>query len=366
MRLHKKLFLGTILFLFLNLLLPGLVFANNADPGQSTISVSSGSIPADGSTTATISITVKDGSGNALSGDHITLTSTNDSGLTINTETVGSVNSTAATDSDGNVTFTVKSNNPSPGTDTFTAADTSDNPNVPIANGNGVKVNFTASALAPNAACTDASPGSTPQLISASASGTNQIILTWTNASDPVSSYLLAFGLSPSQYIYGNPNIGGQGTTSYNVGSLNPGTTYYFAIKAVNGCNPGSFSNEVSAVAGGTPTDTSVPTQAPSDTPSDVNTQNEIAPTDTPVQMQNLQAIDTDTPVPTPIPAAGISTAKVMEYILASILLFGGIGGFIYWKHKKSMEKFPDVASGEDQLGQDQPEQEQLGQDFKQ
>jgi hypothetical protein len=353
MRLHKKLFLGTIIFLFLNLLLPSLVFANDADPGQSTISVSSGSIPADGSTTATISITVKDNSGNAISGDHVTLTSTTDSGLIINTETVGSINSTAATDSNGNVTFTVKSNNPSPGTDTFTAADTSDNPNVLIANGNSVSVTFTPSALAPDTSCADGAPGSTPELVSASASGTNQIILTWTDASDPVSSYLLAFGLSPSQYIYGNPNMGGQGTTSYTVGSLNPGTTYYFAIKAVNGCNSGSFSNEVSAVAGGTPTDAPVATQAPSDTPPDVNTQNDVAPTDTPIQMQNVQAVDTDTPVPTPTPIAGISETKVIGYILAAILLFGGIGGFIYWKHKKSLEKFPNVGSGEDQLGQD-------------
>ncbi len=101
------------------------------------------------------------------------------------------------------------------------------------------------------ATCSDPSAGGAPTLLSAKASGTNQVELNWSKAADPVTHYVISYGLTPSKPLYGNPNVGGKETTSYTVGSLSGGTTYYFRVRAGNGCNGGAYSNEIAASAGG-------------------------------------------------------------------------------------------------------------------
>ncbi len=94
--------------------------------------------------------------------------------------------------------------------------------------------------------CNDVAPAGAPTLISVIANGNNSVTLTWTPAIGPVSYYLVAYGTQPGVYLYGNPNVGGSGTTSYTVNNLSGGTTYYFVVRAGNGCMPGPFSNELS------------------------------------------------------------------------------------------------------------------------
>ncbi|MFH1827541.1 MAG: fibronectin type III domain-containing protein, partial [bacterium] len=66
--------------------------------------------------------------------------------------------------------------------------------------------------------------------------------------SDPVSYYLVSYGTSAGGQTYGNPNVGGKGTTSYTISGLSGrGATYYFKVRAGNGCEPGDYSNEISA-----------------------------------------------------------------------------------------------------------------------
>jgi len=98
--------------------------------------------------------------------------------------------------------------------------------------------------------CTDISPGGAPTLISA-VGGVNLVTLIWTLATDPVSYYLIAYGTSSGNYQFGNPNIGGKGTTSYTISGLSGGATYYFVVRAGNGCAPGPFSNELTATPTG-------------------------------------------------------------------------------------------------------------------
>lgn len=99
--------------------------------------------------------------------------------------------------------------------------------------------------------CGDKAPTSSPRLMSAVGVGGNRVRLTWAEASDPVSYYLVTFGNNPGEQTFGNPNVGGKGTTSYTVESLSGGKRYYFRVRAGNGCTPGPYSNEVSGVARG-------------------------------------------------------------------------------------------------------------------
>lgn len=99
-------------------------------------------------------------------------------------------------------------------------------------------------------ACFDTKPSSTPILTGAVA-GANTVTLFWTAAGGPVTYYLATYGTSPGAQTYGNPNVGGPGTSSYTVSGLSGGTTYYFRIRAGNGCQPGDFSNEVAATPTG-------------------------------------------------------------------------------------------------------------------
>ncbi len=99
--------------------------------------------------------------------------------------------------------------------------------------------------------CTDAKPKSAPILLSAVATGLNEVTLTWSGAESPVSYYLIAYGTSSGTFQYGNPNVGGADTTSYIVRNLSGQQIYYFKIRAGNGCMPGDFSNELTVSVSG-------------------------------------------------------------------------------------------------------------------
>lgn len=94
-----------------------------------------------------------------------------------------------------------------------------------------------------NSGCQDAKPGSAPIITSAEISNSNEVVINWSKANDPVSYYSVAYGTSQDIIEYGAPNIGDKNTTSYTIGSLSKNTTYYFKVRAGNGCTPGDFSN---------------------------------------------------------------------------------------------------------------------------
>jgi len=97
--------------------------------------------------------------------------------------------------------------------------------------------------------CTDEIPGQ-PVLyqpfhaLLAKATEKGTVRLNWHKAAR-ANNYTIAYGLSSRNYIYGAVNVGN--TDNFTVKFLSPGRTYYFAVRAVNGCMPGSFSNEWTA-----------------------------------------------------------------------------------------------------------------------
>jgi hypothetical protein len=110
--------------------------------------------------------------------------------------------------------------------------------------------NSSGQVLGTSTSCGDTKPGSAPRLVSA-LPGFNSVILNWLEGADPISYYLVAYGTSPNSPLFGNPNVGGKGTTKYTVGGLSGNKTYYFKVRSGNGCTPGDFSNELSATPTG-------------------------------------------------------------------------------------------------------------------
>ncbi|MCB9813257.1 MAG: carboxypeptidase regulatory-like domain-containing protein [Pseudomonadales bacterium] len=96
--------------------------------------------------------------------------------------------------------------------------------------------------------CGDQKPGDkNPWLYAATAQSGTAILLYFTPADDPVSYYAVEFGTESGKYIWGLTDIGSGGSRTYLVNSLQPNTTYFFKVRAGNGCAPGEWSNELSA-----------------------------------------------------------------------------------------------------------------------
>lgn len=76
-----------------------------------------------------------------------------------------------------------------------------------------------------------------------------EVVLNWLKLKENVDKYAIAYGLQSGNYIYGLDNVGD--VNSFTVRYLTPGTKYYFAVRGANGCMPGPWSQEWSAVAPG-------------------------------------------------------------------------------------------------------------------
>jgi hypothetical protein len=115
--------------------------------------------------------------------------------------------------------------------------------------GDGVAVTqSTSAAVAPS--CGDQTPGPRPAwLYGAIAQNENSILLFFTEADSPVSKYVLTFGTRSGKYDYGVLDMGvnARGQMTFLVKALAANTTYYFKVRAQNGCATGGWSNEISA-----------------------------------------------------------------------------------------------------------------------
>lgn len=97
-------------------------------------------------------------------------------------------------------------------------------------------------------ACTVEKPAK-PLLYYTEVIGGNSVKLVW-DQSALASSWTAAYGYESGKYVYGVDRFGNNSSRSITIGNL-PGGTYYFVVRANNGCMPGPFSNEKVVRIGG-------------------------------------------------------------------------------------------------------------------
>jgi hypothetical protein len=76
-----------------------------------------------------------------------------------------------------------------------------------------------------------------------------QVTLFWDGVPH-ANRYAVSYGIQSNKYVYGATDIGNEGSRSYTVSLLNPGTKYFFRLAAARDCSSGPFSVEVSAYSG--------------------------------------------------------------------------------------------------------------------
>ena len=102
----------------------------------------------------------------------------------------------------------------------------------------------------PPPGCDDPTPGIPSGLYAVVGPGAGQVTLYWTAPARPYTYFLIAYSDSPDwPPKWGNPDVGD--TSSYTVSGLGVGT-YWFWVRAGNGCMPGEYTGPVSpgAIAG--------------------------------------------------------------------------------------------------------------------
>jgi len=287
------------------LLLPIKTLASNPpSQSQSLYSSPGTAIPADGVTTGTITVNLKDSDGNYVTGDTIALYSTNNSTAVFN--------NTQVTGASGNATFTITST--TIGTTKVTLTD----------NTNSATFTdwFTVTFYSASLGCSNIPAA--PVLTSVISNSDNKATLTWTDSANPVSNYLVSYGIAPGKYIYGYPNIGGQGTTSFTVGALSGNKKYYFVIAASNNCGASGFSNEMSVIVKplpATPTPAPLVTVTPSPSPTPQSVVTVVAITPTPEEISSTPAPEAEVSGNSTIKTAGIILSALGIVLIVSSLI---------------------------------------------
>lgn len=92
-----------------------------------------------------------------------------------------------------------------------------------------------------------------PYIDEAIPQGSNSILLKFREVSDPIEFYSIKYGYVKGIYNESKENIGvkPQSKMEYLVENLSPNSTYYFRIRANNGCKAGDWSNEIKATTKG-------------------------------------------------------------------------------------------------------------------
>lgn len=189
------------------------------DAAQSTVSASPTSVPADGTTPITVTVTARDAAGNPLQGRAVTISANPSNGVVITP-------ATATTNAQGVATFTVTSTLPSAST-TITA----------VAGGVTILQTATVSFTGSGTGVDPATSTVTASPLSAPADGTTPITITVTArdaANNPLAGQSVSISAAPNTVtITGNPTVtNAQGVATFQVRSTTPGSYVITAVAA--------------------------------------------------------------------------------------------------------------------------------------
>jgi hypothetical protein len=107
------------------------------------------------------------------------------------------------------------------------------------------------SVLSETLVCNDAKPGLPTSFTAVAGPGSGEVSLSWMPPSPPYTYFLVAYSDTSSwPPKWGNPDVGN--VTTYTVAGLSTGT-YWFWLRAGNGCMPGDFVGPVSVSISGIP-----------------------------------------------------------------------------------------------------------------
>ena len=194
-----------------------------ADAGNSTVSASPGSVVANGVSTATITVTLNNGTGSAVPGKTVTLASNRGA-----TDTITPASGT--TNSSGVATFTVKST--ASGSPVFTATDTTDS--ITITQTASVTFSDNPAASASQSTVT-ASPGS----LVANGTGTTTITVTLKDGSNtPLAGKIVTLASSRGATDTVSAASGASsiaGVVTFTVSSMTAGTPVFTATDTTDG-----------------------------------------------------------------------------------------------------------------------------------
>jgi Bacterial Ig-like domain (group 1)/Fibronectin type III domain len=212
-------------------------------PDASHSSLSGTEVPANGTTQSTVTVVLQDVSGTPLTGDSVQLSDSSDPTITISP-------SSAVLDATGSATFTATST--TAGTDSIDVTDTTTSTTLPALG----QIIFDpvptstpgptgVSAPAPTSTtCTTTAPTDAPNLYSVVAvNGTATLYIT--PPTSTFDGFTISYGLDSNANSYSiNFSQGATtGAVQYTISSLTPNTTYYYKVRANNGCASGPWSN---------------------------------------------------------------------------------------------------------------------------
>lgn len=229
--------------LFINLH-PSVFAGNSPDSAHSSLvatSPGSAQVPADGSTQASLTLTLKDSFGTPLAGDTVSLSATNDGTIVFSPTSI-------TLDASGIATFSATSTTVGTAILTVTDASTSSDlvglgkaifDPVPTATPTAVP---TSTPGPPS--CSYAYPTEAPNLYQVSSSS-GSAYLWFVEPISQFDGYTISYGLTQDaesyNYTFKQGRVGA--ALEYTINDLTPGSLYYFKIRANNGCAPGPWSN---------------------------------------------------------------------------------------------------------------------------
>jgi len=258
-------YLAIIAVAILFVSLPLIAFAGNP-PDASHSSLTSTEVPADGTTTSSVTVTLKDSGNTPLTGDSVTISAPGDATAVISP-------GSAVLDGSGQATFTVTST--TPGTDSINVTDTTtsttltalgtitfdpvptatltptptETPTPTPGSDNGSNGNSGSSSTT----CGNQSPTDAPSLYQINRIK-DSAVLYFLQPSSGFDGYAISYGLTSDSNDYSVSFKEGvlTGAVTYTINDLTPNLTYYFKVRATNGCAAGPWSTVLSANNSGT------------------------------------------------------------------------------------------------------------------